>query len=219
VSEPHVSVAHQFDDSAQQQEAGTLGMWIFLATEVMFFGGLFVSYTVYRASCPRAFTLASHQLNLTLGTVNTGLLLTSSLAMALAVRAAQVNQRTRSLCLLAATLVLGCAFLCLKGVEWHAEYVHGLLPGAAFTYVSPVPEIPAKQVQLFYVLYFLMTGLHALHMVVGAVVLAVLLALTWRGRFSSEYHTPVELGGLYWHFVDVVWIFLFPLLYLVGHEI
>jgi cytochrome c oxidase subunit III len=219
VAETRAVAAHQFDDLAQQHEAGTLGMWIFLATEVMFFGGLLTAYTAYRAAYPQAFAVASSHLDLTLGTVNTVILLTSSLLMALAVRAAQTGQRGRSLVFLVLTIVLGCAFLGIKAHEWHQEYVNGFAPGKAFTYVSTEAGVSARQVEMFFVLYFLLTGLHALHMIVGVTLLTVMAAFTARRRFSPEYYTPIEVSGLYWHFVDVVWIFLFPLLYLVGHEV
>jgi cytochrome c oxidase subunit 3 len=208
-------VAHQFEGMRQQEESATLGMWVFLATEIMFFGGLILGYTVYRLKYAEAFAAGSHHLKMALGALNTAVLLTSSLTVALAVHAAHRGRRRALLTFLLLTVVLGLAFLGIKATEYYLEYAEGLIPGRGFSYAGPAP--PAE-VQLFFVFYFAMTGLHATHMIVGLAVMLVMAVLTWRGRFSGAYYSPVEVSGLYWHFVDIVWIFLFPLLYLIGHH-
>ncbi|WP_029214583.1 cytochrome c oxidase subunit 3 [Kallotenue papyrolyticum] len=206
-------VAAHFDDAEQQFDAARLGMWTFLATEVLFFGGLFLVYAIYRAAYPEAFAEGSHHLHLVLGAVNTGVLLCSSLSMALAVRAAQTNQRRQLILFLILTILFGAAFLGVKAYEYYEKYHDHLMPLLGLPFVWEGPH--ADQVRLFYGLYFAMTGFHALHMVIGIGVLLGLLVLSWRGWFSSEYYTPVEMVGLYWHFVDIVWVFLYPLLYLI----
>jgi len=209
------TVAHHFDDAEQQREAATFGMWVFLVTEVMFFGGLFTAYVAYRALYPDAFGHASNHLDVRLGTTNTAVLITSSLTMALAVRAAQVGEApSRIVRWLAATMLLGATFLGIKLFEYGHKFHEGLVPGPAFTYTGP----DARQAQLFFSLYFGMTGLHALHMVIGLALLGWLARQAIRGRFGPAFHTPIENCGLYWHFVDIVWIFLFPLLYLIGRH-
>jgi cytochrome c oxidase subunit 3 len=202
----------QFSDTGQQHAAATLGMWVFLATEVLFFGVLFAGYLVSRLLNYPGFVLGSQHTDLLLGTLNTAVLLTSSLTMALAVHAAGRGERRATSGWLLATLLLGSAFLAIKGVEYHQEYVEGLVPVLAFDYHGP----HVGGVTLFFYLYFVMTGLHALHLLIGIGIVATLLLLNIRGRFSASWHTPVELTGLYWHFIDVVWIFLFPLFYLVA---
>lgn len=214
MSERRAAPAHQFDDFEQQYEAASLGMWAFLATEILFFGGLFLGYTVYRTLYPAAFTEGSHHLDILLGGINTAVLIGSSLTMALAVHSAQVGRRQAIVGFLALTMLLGLVFLSIKTVEYGHKFDEALVPGAHFVYDGPF----APQVQLFFSFYFIMTGLHALHMVVGIGIMAVLAWLAWHGKFSPTYHTPVEISGLYWHFVDVVWIFLFPLLYLLGRH-
>jgi cytochrome c oxidase subunit 3 len=207
-------VAHHFDDAAQQRDASSLGMWLFLVNEVMFFGGLFTVYVVYRTAFPEAFHDGSHHLDIGLGAFNTLVLLTSSLTMALSVHAAQVSKRAMLVTNLILTQILGAIFLGVKAYEyWHKWHDH-VIPGASFRWDGP----DAQHVQLFFSLYFAMTGLHALHMVVGAGLLMVLIVRSWQGMFNSNYYTPVEMVGLYWHFVDLVWIFLFPLLYLLGRH-
>jgi len=208
------ALQHQFDDVEQQHDASTLGMWIFLVTEIMFFGGVFTAYVAYRSAYAGAFAHASNHLNLVLGTVNTAVLITSSLTMALAVHAAQLGHRRRLLVWLVLTMTLGTTFLVIKGIEYGHKFEEGLVPGPAFTYAGP----DAPQAQLFFSIYFTLTGIHALHMIIGIVVLAVLVLRAREGRFGASYYTPVELTGLYWHFVDIVWIFLFPLLYLLGRR-
>lgn len=198
----------------QQREAGSLGMWVFLVTEIMFFGGMFAGYTVYRSLHLQAFEQGSRLLNVRFGAINTAVLIGSSLTMALAIRAAQTGKRkAQIITFLILTMLLGASFLGVKFVfEWRHDYVEHLAPGFGFSYRGPY----AAGVQMFFCFYFFMTGLHALHMVVGIGILTVLTILTARGRFSSEYYAPLEISGLYWHFVDIVWIFLFPLLYLIG---
>ena len=208
----------QFDTLEQQHESCVQGMWLFLATEVLFFGGLIFSYIVYRYQYPREFMAGSHHLLMPLGAANTGVLLCSSLSMALAVRAAQSGQRGKLIFFLLLTMALGAAFLSIKGVEYATDWREGLVPGEHFMFASPDPQLDGRKVELFFYLYFAMTSLHAIHMLIGIGVLTVLTVLAWRRRFSPEKYTAVEVAGLYWHFVDIVWIFLFPLLYLIGHH-
>lgn len=205
---------HQFDDPGQQHETATLGMLLFLGTEVMFFGGLFAAYMIYRVWYPETFGAASRTLDLTLGATNTLVLITSSLFMALAVRAAATDRRRQLLVLLAITMVLGVAFLGIKGFEYYQKFVEHHIPGMGFHFEGAAPA----RANLFFSLYFAMTGLHAAHMIIGLGVLAVVFVMAARHKFSAAWHTPVELGGLYWHFVDIIWIFLFPLLYLVDRH-
>jgi cytochrome c oxidase subunit 3 len=205
---------HQFDNLGQQTEASTLGMWVFLLTEIMFFGGLFVGYAVYRSAYPEAFTEGSRHLQMVLGGVNTVVLIVSSLTMALAVRAAQLGKRIATTNYLLATLALGTVFLVIKAFEYHHKFVEHHVPGPNFVFDGP----HAQQAQVFFSFYFAMTGMHALHMVIGAGLLIYFIAQAWKGRYGAHYYGPVEVMGLYWHFVDIVWIFLFPLLYLIGYH-
>lgn len=215
VMHPHPpGLKHHFDDVAQQLESSTLGMWIFLATEIMFFGGMFISYTIYRSAYPEAFASTSHYMNVPIGAINTAVLICSSLTMALAVRSAQLGQKKALIWLLIVTLLLGSVFLGLKGVEYHEKWVDHHIPGPSFHYEE---TRYAHQVQILFYLYFAMTGLHAIHMIVGVGLLTTLIVMAARNRFSAAWYTPVDMIGLYWHFVDIVWIFLFPLLYLIGH--
>jgi cytochrome c oxidase subunit 3 len=200
-----------FRDLQQQREAAELGMWIFLMTELLLFGGLFTAYTIYRISYPAAFIEASHELSAPIGTINTAILLISSFGIALAVHGSQVNGRKRLLGGLSLALVLGIAFLALKGYEYRDHYLHHQVPGVNFEWTKAHPA----QAEIFFCLYFLMTGVHAVHLTIGIGIVAVLLFQAWRRKYSPAYHTPVEVGGLYWHFVDVVWIFLYPMLYLI----
>jgi cytochrome c oxidase subunit 3 len=215
----HPSLAHQFDSLEQQKESSTLGMWLFLVTEIMFFGGLFTTYIVYRRSWSYAFQAASHHLDVTLGGINTAVLICSSLTMALAIWSAQVNKRKLIVVFLLATMALGLTFLGIKAFEYHDKFTHHLVPGPNFHWeglVDPKDAAFADHVQIFYSLYFIMTGLHAIHMICGIGVLTALTILSYKGRYGPEYYNPLECAGLYWHFVDIVWIFLFPLLYLLG---
>ncbi len=203
----------QFDDMAQQTETAHLGMWLFLSTEILFFGGLFAAYTVYRVTWPRAFAGGSHELMMWAGALDTAILLTSSFAMALAVHAAQAGSRKWLAFLLLAAAGIGACFLVVHGYEYYRDFVEHHVPGKGFHYDGPAPD---NKVQLFFVLYFCMTGLHSLHVIIGICMLLVLAFQAWRGKFSQHYYNPVEIGGLYWHFVDLVWVFLFPLFYLVA---
>jgi cytochrome c oxidase subunit 3 len=210
----HAAHAHQFETVEQHREAASLGMWIFLVTEIMFFGGLFLAYLLYRWSHPDVFAHASHHLNITLGGINTAVLIGSSLTMALAVRGAQLGDRRTTVAFLIVTIVLGGAFLGIKAVEYSHKFHEHLFPGSGFHYEGA----DSRHAQMFFFIYFCMTGLHALHMVIGIGILTVIAVMAARGRFSPDYHSPVEASGLYWHFVDIVWIFLFPLLYLIGRH-
>jgi cytochrome c oxidase subunit 3 len=207
--------AHQFDDFGQQSDASTMGMWVFLVTEIMFFGGLFASYVVYRALYPMAFAVASQSLDITLGTINTAVLLVSSFTMVVAVFGSQTGRRRTMIGGLALTITLGVVFLVIKFFEYYQKYVEHHIPGPSFSFPAPYTQ-PAK---MYFTLYFAMTGLHAAHMIVGCGLLTVLIVMAWRGRFTPEYHSPVEISGLYWHFVDIIWIFLYPLLYLIGRHL
>ncbi len=210
---------HHFDDLEHQHEANLLGMWLFLATEVMVFGVMFTSYIIYRNAYLASFEEASGHLNLLIGGVNTVVLLTSSLTMALAVRAAQLGRQRQLVWMLILTAILGTAFMGIKAVEYTSDYYENLIPRLAF---DPAEKdwhrqgVYPEEVQLFLFFYYAMTGLHALHLTIGIGILLVLAELARRGRFTPEYNAPVEMWGLYWHFVDIVWIFLLPLLYLVG---
>jgi len=280
MSDAHSSpyLAHHFDDMEQQSQAASFGMWIFLAQEIMFFGGLFCGYTVYRAKFPEAFSAGSFSLAIHWGLFNTVVLIGSSLTMALAVRAAQLGRKAGIIKWLVITMVLGCVFLGVKVIEYKAKIDHHMIPGQHFefhgggkfvvaghgdegaagghgeveaTHAEPdeatdhdapaddhgetaadvdhaesthegnghgVVEVDPNQVEIFVGFYFLMTGMHALHMVIGVGLIIWLLVLTTKNRFAAEYYTPIEMFGLYWHFVDIVWIFLFPLLYLIGRH-
>jgi cytochrome c oxidase subunit 3 len=205
---------HHFADLAAQKEASQLGMWVFLATEVLFFGGMFAAYLVYRSLFTRAFEGASNLLDIRLGAFNTGVLILSSLTMAIAVWAASQGRRNLLIGFLVLTIVLGSVFLGVKVKEYEQKFEHHEVPGPHFI----VPEGLPRQAEIFFSLYFCMTGLHALHMIIGVGLLAWLIVRARRGDFSAEYNTPVEVVGLYWHFVDIIWIFLFPLLYLLGRH-
>ena len=215
-------LSHQFDDVEQQSYSSILGMWIFLATEVMFFGGLLTSFGIYRYLHPHEFALASHNLYMWWGFVNTIVLLTSSLTMALAVRASQLGRRTDLVRLLLATMVLGTCFLGVKAIEYTTDYHEHLIPGLNFQ----VPEhqlqdvvdrgLDPRMMQMFFVLYFFMTMLHAIHLVIGIGMLGVMAYLAHINWFSGGGAVQIEVGGLYWHFIDIVWVFLFPLLYLIS---
>ncbi len=207
---------HHFDDLEQQHEATALGMWAFLATEILIFGGIITGYTVFRAGYPTDFALASQHLNLAIAAVNTVVLLTSSLTMALSVRAVQTDQRRKLLTCMTLTAVLGSLFLVLKAVEYYDDYKENLVPGLAFQNADWPSGEAAAHAKLFLMFYYIMTGLHAIHLLIGIGVLGVMTELARRKVFSPDYYSPIENWGLYWHFVDIVWIFLLPLLYLVG---
>ena len=219
---------HHFETVAQQREAGSFGMWLFLLTEIMFFGGLFFAYLLYRNWYYDAFVVASHQLNVPLGGTNTAILITSGFFMALAVWAAEVRKKDMLVWTLILTTVFGLAFLGIKYVEYHEKWEKHHIPGAHFDiseFVNPaahginerpLPPDMAQRTQIFFFLYFAMTGMHALHMIIGIGLLVWLIRRAQRGDFSAGYVAPIENFGLYWHFVDIVWLFLFPLLYLIN---
>jgi cytochrome c oxidase subunit 3 len=216
----HPFLQHHFEDLGQQHEASTLGMWMFLTTEILFFGGVLCAYWIYRVMYPEAWAVGAAQQNWQWGAVNTIVLIVSSLTMALAVRAAQLGRRGGQVLMLVLTLIFGAVFLVVKGIEYHAHWEEGLFPGTAWHW-NHVPDL-APKVQLFMTFYWGLTGLHALHMVIGVGLLLWIIWRAWRGHFGPEYYGPVEVMGLYWHFVDIVWIFLFPFLYLIhgtgGHH-
>lgn len=214
-------LVHQFVDIEQQRDAGRLGMWLFLATEILFFGGMFTAYIVYRLLHYQSFMDGSHYLIVRYGATNTAVLICSSLTMAMAIRSAQVGKKkSTTINYLLVTMLLGAAFIFIKlYFEWRVDWIHGFVPGLHWVVTSGIDGHPAgldPHVQMFMCFYFFMTGLHALHMVIGLGLLGVLVWMTARGRFTSQYWAPLEISGLYWHFVDIVWIFLFPLLYLIG---
>jgi len=220
-SEAHaesLALREQFDTAEQQKDASTLGMWIFLITEIMFFGGMFLAYTVYRSKYPYVFAVASSSLNVYIGAANTVVLLCSSLTMVLAVRAAALGKRSGIVLFLVLTLLLGGVFLGVKAYEWNEKFQEHHIPGPSFSFEGLAPD-QQGYAQLFFSLYFAMTGLHALHMVVGVGILSTLIYQTRKGKFSAEYMTPVDISGLYWHFVDIIWIYLFPLLYLIDRHL
>jgi cytochrome c oxidase subunit 3 len=255
---------HHYETAQQQKEAATLGMWAFLVTEVMLFGGIFMAYIVYRWAFPDVWASSATHLNTPLGTVNTVVLLVSSLTMALAVNAAEAGSRRMVLTFLAVTALLGVGFLGIKAYEYSEKFSHCagystpldwvtgsnrheveecLVPGRSFLYptegahgaaaeshgaesaVDAVPggagsqgTVVASQRtphQLFFFLYFVATGLHAVHMLIGLSLVTFMAFITWRGKITATYFTPIEIGGLYWHLIDIVWVFLFPLFYLV----
>ena len=206
-----LQVADQFDEAPQQRAAATLGMWIFLATEVMFFGALFFAYAIARMQFPEDFAAASRQTSIVLGTANTAILLTSSLFMALAVASAERNERRASAALLVVTALLGLAFAAIKVSEYAIDYRHHLVPIVDFAFD---PQ-HARGARIFFGLYFLTTGLHLLHLAVGIGLVVVLALQVWRAQ-PNALADHAEIVGLYWHFVDIVWIFLYPCLYLVS---
>lgn len=205
-------VQHHFADAEQQAESAKLGMWIFLLTEVLLFGGLFAFYTIYRSWHPEMFYEAHKYLNVTLGAVNTFVLITSSLTMALSIRFMQVNKKKLAVWNLVLTLLLAATFLVIKYFEYHHKFELGQLPGKYYTF----GEISLANPHIFFSVYFTMTGLHGIHVIIGMIVITWILVRTIKNEFSAEYYTPIEMTGLYWHLVDLIWIFLFPLLYLIG---
>ena len=242
---------HHFADVDQQRNAASLGMWWFLGTEIMFFGGMFCGYLVYRRIYFPEFASASSSIALFWGTLNTAVLICSSLTVAMAVRAAQLGRRKQQVQLLLATLFFGLVFLGVKGKEWYDKYEEHHIPtfdyNAVPTSGAKLPEgeditkghekllgldklqnDPVKlrerraeiqqRSKIFFSLYFALTGMHALHMIIGVGIFIVITWMAHKGRFTPEYHTPLEIAGLYWHFVDIVWIYLFPLLYLIDRR-
>jgi cytochrome c oxidase subunit III len=215
----HPALQHHFQTLDQQHEAATLGMWVFLVTEVMFFGGLLMAYLLYRVWYPEAWAEGSLELSIRLGGFNTVVLIGSSLTMALAVRSAQTGAPKATVRWLLFTMALGLTFLVVKFFEYKEKWDLNHIPGPNFVFEGR-PDLAAP-LQIFFSLYFGLTGLHALHMLVGVSILSVITFMAYRRRFSPDWYTPVEISGLYWHFVDIVWIFLFPLLYLVdrAHQV
>jgi cytochrome c oxidase subunit III len=225
---------HHFDDIDQQRECTSLAMWAFLCTEAMMFGGLFFAYSLYRYLYPDAYNLGSHILDIGLGTTNTFVLLFSSLTMAMAVHSATERNRGKMIRFLLATWLLGAAFLGIQAVEWTKDYHEGVMPAVSWHYYDepehlqelnaygaqhPQPDgvqLRPNQVMMFFVVYFCMTGLHAIHMVVGLLIVGTFMWLGSKGQFTNGNDQPVEIAGLYWHFVDIIWVFLFPLLYLIA---
>ncbi|HEX6905177.1 MAG TPA: cytochrome c oxidase subunit 3 family protein [Terriglobales bacterium] len=205
---------HHFEDMEQQREASSMGMWVFLITEIMFFGGMFMAYLLYRYEYFVAWQEGSQHMNFWIGTVNTAVLICSSLTMVLAVLAIQQGRRRLTSVLLAATICFAVAFMVLKGIEYHEHWLAHEFPGPSFHFAG----IDPRHVEMFFVLYFVMTGFHALHVLIGIGLVSTMLYMNERGHFSADYHNPVENVGLYWHFVDLVWIYLYPLLYLIGHH-
>jgi cytochrome c oxidase subunit 3 len=211
--------AHQFDTTQQQYEAASLGMWAFIIQEILFFGGLIGGYTVYRTKYLHAFIAGSHHLDIHWGAFNTAVLIASSLTMALAVRSAQLGRRTALIGWLIGTIVLGCTFLGVKYIEYSHKYHEHLIPGRSFLWNDPqYPQVTQGQAKIFFSFYFMLTGMHAFHMVVGVGIMLWMIAKAVKRQISTHYFTPIEISGLYWHFVDIVWIFLFPLLYLIGRH-
>ncbi len=203
---------HHYSEMSQQSEAARLGMWLFLVTEVLLFGGLFVGYGLMAARHAAAFRAAHEHLDRVLGTLNTVVLLVSSFTMAMAVASSRHNRRKAAAVFLVLTLLLAGVFLVIKYFEYSHKVHDGLLPGKFYTHKGD--SVPGQS--MFFSFYFMMTGLHGLHIVGGIAVMAWVLRRSWRGDFSSAYYTPLDLAGLYWHLVDMIWIYLFPLLYLIG---
>ena len=201
------SIAHH--DEHRDDEASKLGIWLFIFTELLFFGGLFITYAVYRHAHPQAFHLAAQQLDVTVGTINTVILLISSMTIAMATTSIQKKDRRTTLILIWITLLLALVFLVNKYFEWSGKIDHGIWPG------SPLLEELGQGDTLFFGLYFFMTGLHALHIIIGMVLIAVILVRVQKNRITFDNFQLLENGGLYWHLVDLIWIFLFPLFYLI----
>jgi cytochrome c oxidase subunit III len=216
--EQTLALREQFDTAAQQRDASTLGMWIFLITEVMFFGGMFLAYSIYRGKYPEVVAVASSSLNVYIGAANTVVLLCSSFTMVMAVRASQLGKRSGIIFWLILTLILGMTFLGVKAFEWNEKFEMHHVPGMVGFHLDGVGTMQGPA-SIFFSLYFAMTGLHAMHMVVGVGILTMLIFQAKAGKFSAAYWTPVDISGLYWHFVDIVWIFLFPLLYLIDRHL
>ena len=213
MSEPvALELREQFATPAQQRETSSIGMWIFLMTEVMLFGGLFMAYTVYRLMNPQAFDVGSAHMESMLGAINTGVLICSSFTMALAVYSSETGNQKLLMTFLILTMIIGAIFLGIKFTEYYLHYREHTIPGLWWGFHGP----NAAKVQMFFVFYFIMTGLHALHMTIGLGILSVLLFRAFLGSFSAEYHTAIDLGGLYWHFIDIVWVFLYAIFYIPG---
>jgi cytochrome c oxidase subunit III len=212
----------QFDDLEQQHETSMIGMWLFLSTEVLFFGGLITAYVVYRSTSPREIALASRHMAIWLGCLNTVILLGSSLTMAMAVRAAQLRQHRELIMYLLLTMGLGAGFLGVKAIEYTTEFREHLVPGWNFEVehadreVIESEQLNPGRYEMFFVLYFFMTGLHAIHLIIGIGLVGIMAYLSYHRWFSGGGATQIEVTGLYWHFIDIVWVFLYPMLYLIN---
>ena len=204
-----------FSDIEQQRESSTTGIWVFIASEIMFFGALILAFSVYRFSYVQAFSEGAKELNVVLGAINTAVLFTSGLTMSLAAATNKMGAKFLTILFLLVTAVLGAVFLAIKGIEYHEDWTKGLFPGDGFRWTGP----NSPQVLLFFLLYFIMTGFHALHLLVGIGLILVVAWLVLRGWIHEEHFMPLEVAGIYWHFVDMVWIFLFTLLYLLGGKV
>jgi cytochrome c oxidase subunit 3 len=218
------ALVHQFSDAQQQKNAASLGMWLFLATEIMFFGGMFCAYLIYRLAYFNAFAAGSQQLNVWMGGINTAVLIVSSVTVVLAVKAAEAGKRKLLVGYLVVTILLGMTFLVIKGFEYAEKFEKHHVPGLTFSFTDKFDDngkqipVNSKQAELFFSLYFVMTGMHALHMIIGCGLFTGLAILAWKGHYTANYFTPIENGGLYWHLVDIIWIYLFPLLYLISRH-
>jgi cytochrome c oxidase subunit 3 len=213
VGSPNFHVAHHFDSADTQFDSGRMGVWIFLVTEVLFFGGMFCAFAVFRSWYFDAFQEAHHHLDKVMGATNTLVLICSSLTMALGVRSAQQSKTKLTVAMLALTIVFACVFLVIKYFEYAHKFHDGLLPGAAF---NAEGFATGHDASIFFAVYFMMTGVHGVHVLVGIGLITWILIRASRAEFSSRYYAPVEGVGLYWHLVDLIWIYLFPLLYLVS---
>ena len=207
-----IAIQKQFDNLEQQRETANLGMWVFLGTELMFFGGVFLAFTIYRLMYPRAFAEAAGHLDLLTGSINTFILLTSSFLFSMAISAFEVRRRALTFLLLGFAVMLGLAFLGIKGFEYLKDWHSGLFPGPSFFY----DRSNRDQVQLFFVLYFIATGLHALHLLIAVALTLALMALVMLSWFRPRREVAIGVFGLYWHFVDFIWVFIFSLFYLLG---
>lgn len=210
-----LELREQFATADQQRETSSVGMWVFLITEVMLFGGLFTAFTVYRLLFQHSFDIGSSEMETTLGAINTAVLICSSLTMALAVHSGELGRDKLVLLFLGLTMVIGMVFLGIKLTEYYDHWLDHKVPGFWFEHKGA----DGPHVQLFFVFYFIMTGLHALHMTIGICILGVLFCRSLLGQFSAEYHTPIDLGGLYWHFIDIVWVFLYAIFYMPGFHL
>jgi cytochrome c oxidase subunit 3 len=218
------ALRHHFADPQQQKNAASLGMWLFIVTEIMFFGGMFCAYLIYRLAHFNAFAAGSQQLNIWMGAINTAVLIVSSVTVVLAVKAAEMGKRKALTGYLVVTVLLGATFLVVKGFEYAEKFEKHHVPGPTFNFTDKFDDngkqIPVnpKEAELFFSLYFAMTGMHALHMIIGCGLFSTLAVLAWKGHYTTNYFTPIENAGLYWHLVDIIWIYLFPLLYLISRH-
>lgn len=203
---------HHFSESEQQYESAKLGMWVFLLTEILLFGGLFLGYAVYRSWHPDMFFNAHLELDRFMGTLNTIVLISSSVTMALAIRSMQINRKNMTILYLVSTLAFAATFMVVKYFEYSHKFHLGQLPGKYYTYTG----VEGTNPHIFFSMYFAMTGLHGIHVLAGMIVIGIVLWKTVKNKFSSVYYTPIEMTGLYWHLVDMIWIYLFPLFYLIG---